>query len=81
MCSLTSFVPEHSKLTISHSDTFKHLINVPRYISSSLSFEMDKYAYFKSTYSLMSRVTTSSNSVVTAVFNSVAYQQSPPTDK
>ena len=34
----------------------------------------------KSAYSLMSRVTTASNSIVTAIVNSDAYHQSPVID-
>ena len=36
-----SFQNSISKLTVSYSDTFKRLINVPRYTSSSLSFAMN----------------------------------------
>ena len=67
------------KLTV--SDTFKRLINVRRYTSSSLAFVMNatdhlKVVFRKSTYSFMSRVTTSPNSIVTAIVNSDAYQWS-----
>ena len=73
------------KLTVSYSDTadtFKLCINVPRYMSSSLAFAMNttdhiNVVFPKSAYSLMSRVTTSPNSIVTAIVNSDAYQQSP----
>ena len=64
------------------TDTFKRLINVPRYTSSSLAFAM--YAtdhinvvFSKFAYSLMSRVIASPNSIVTAIVNSDAYHQSP----
>ena len=70
------------KLTVSHSDTFKRLINVPRYTSSSLAFAMNITDHINvvlrnSAFSLMSRVTTSPNSIVTAIVNSDAYHQSP----
>ena len=52
------------KLTASFSDTFKRLVNVPRYTSSSLAFAMNStdhinVVFHKFTYSLMSRVTAS----------------------
>ena len=70
------------KLTVSYSDTFKRLINVPRYSSSSLAFAMNTTDHInvvlrKSAFSLMSRVTTSPNSIDTAIVNSDAYHQSP----
>ena len=57
-------------------------INVPRYTSSSLTFEMNATDHInvvlrKFTYSLMSRVVASPNSIVTAIVNSDAYHQSP----
>ena len=68
------------KLTISncYSDTFKRLINVPRYTSSSLVFAMNAtdhvdVVFSKSAYSLMSRITASSNSIVTAIVKGDAY--------
>ena len=70
------------KLTVSYSDTFQRLINAARYSSSSLVFAMNATDYIqyavvlKSAYSLMSRVTTYPNSIVTAIVNSDAYQQS-----
>ena len=75
-----------NKLTVTYSDTFKRLINVPRYTSSSLAFAMNETDYIKvvfrkSAYSLMSRGTTSHNSIVTAIVNSDAYQQSLLMDK
>ena len=73
------------KPTVSYSDTFKRLINVPRYTSSSLEFVLNATdhinVFHKSAYSLMNRVTASSNSIVTAIVNSDAYQQSPVIDK
>ena len=74
------------KLTVSYSDTFKRLINVPRYTSSSLVFAMNatdhiNVGFRKSAYSLTSRVTASPNSIVTVIVNSDAYQQSPLMDK
>ena len=70
------------KLTVSSSNTFKHLINVPRYTSSSLAFAMNStdhiYVVFrKFAYSMMSRVTASPNSIVSAIVNSDAYHKSP----
>ena len=74
------------KLTVSYSYTFKRLINVPRYTSSSLAFAMKATDHInmvlrKSAYSLMSRVTASPNSIVTAIVNSDAYHQFPLMDK
>ena len=74
------------KLTVSHSDTFKSLINVPRYTSSSSAFVMNatdhiNVVFRKFAYSLMSRVIASPNSIVTAIVNSDAYHQSPLMDK
>ena len=53
------------KLTVSYSDTFKRLINVPRYTSSSLAFAMNatdhvKEVFRKFAYNLISRIITSS---------------------
>ena len=69
------------QLTISHSYTFKRLINVPRYTSSSLTFAMNatdhiNVVFRKLACSLMSRVTASSNSIVTAIVSRDAYLQS-----
>ena len=73
------------KLTVSFSDTFERLINVPRYTSSSLAFAMNSTdhinVFSKFAYILMSRVIASPNSVVTAIVNSAAYHQSPLMDK
>ena len=73
------------KLTVSFSDTFKSLINVPRYTSSSLAFATNSTVHInvvfrKFAYSLMSSVTASPNSIVTAIVNIDAYQ-SPLLDK
>ena len=73
-------------ITVSFSDTFKRLINVPRYTSSSLAFATNStnhmnVVFRKFAYSLMSRVTASSNSIVSAIVNSDAYHQSPLLDK
>ena len=75
-----------SKLTVSYSDTFTRLINVRRHSSSSLAFAMIatdhiNVVFCKSACSLMSRETASSNSIVTAIVNSDAYQQSALMDK
>ena len=74
------------KLTVSYSDTFKRLINVPRYTCSSLAFAMNttdhiKVVFRKSAYSLMNRVTTSPSSIVTVIVNSDAYLQLPLMNK
>ena len=74
------------KLTVNFSDTFKHLINVPRYTSLSLAFATNStdhinVGFHKFAYSLMSRVTASPNSIVSAIVNSNAYHQSPLLDK
>ena len=74
------------KLTVSFSDTFKRLINVPRYTSSSLAFAMNLtdhiiVVFRKFACSVISRVTASPNSSVSAIVNSDAYHQSPLIDK
>ena len=81
-----SFQNSIRKLTVSYSDTFKRLINVPRYASSSLAFAMNatdhiNVVFRKFAYSLMSRVIASPNSIVTAIVNSDAYHQFPLMDK
>ena len=72
--------------TVSYSDTFKRLINVPWYTISSLTFAMNatdqnNVVFRKSAYSLMSRVTAYPNSIVTGIVNNDAYQRSPLMDK
>ena len=74
------------KLTVSFSDTFKRLINAPRYTSSSLAFATNStdhinVVFRKFAYSLMSRVIASHNRVVSAIVNSNAYHQSPLLEK
>ena len=74
------------KLTVSFSDTFKRLINVHRYTSSSLAFATNltdhiNVVFRKFAYSLMSRVTASPNSIVSAIVNSDTYHQSQLIDK
>ena len=74
------------KLTVSFSDTFKRLFNVPRYTSSSLAFAMNStdhinVVFRKFAYSLIRKVTASPNSIVTATVNTDAYHQSPLIDK
>ena len=74
------------KLTVSFSDTFKRRINVPRYTSSSLAFAMNStdhinVVFRKFAYSLMSRVTASTNCIVSGIVNSNAYHKSPLIDK
>ena len=69
------------KLTVSFSDTFQRLINVPRYTSSSLAFATNStdhinVVFRKFAYSLKSRVTASPNSIVSAIVNSDAYHVS-----
>ena len=81
-----SFQNSIRKLTVSYSDTFKRLTNVPRFTSSSLAFAMNatdhiNVVFRKFAYSLMRRVTAFSNSIVTAIVNSDAYHQSPLMDK
>ena len=81
-----SFQNSVRKLTVSYSDTFKRVINVPSYTSSSLAFAMNatdhiNVVFRKFVYSLMSRVTASPNSIVTAIVNSDKYQQSALMDK
>ena len=81
-----SFQNSIRKLTVSYSDTFKHLINVPRYTSSSLVFATNRIDHInvvfrKFAYSLMSRVIASPNSIVTVIVNSDPYHQSPLMDK
>ena len=78
----TLYIYIYRNLTFSYSDTFKRLINLHRYTSSSLAFAMnetdhDNVVLRKSAYRLMSRVTTSPNSIVTAIVHNDAYQQSP----
>ena len=87
-CALWRHSFQHSirKLTVSYSDTFKRLINVPRYTSSSLAFVMNatdhvNVVFCKFAYSLMSRVIATPNSIGTAIINSDAYRQSPLMDK
>ena len=70
------------KLTVSFSDTFKHLINVPRHTSSRLAFATTStdhinVVFRKFAYRQMTRVTASPNSNVSAIVNSNAYHQSP----
>ena len=74
------------KLTVSFSYTFKRLINVPRYTNSSLAFATNSIDHInvvfrKFAFSLMSRVTASPDSIVSAIVNSDAYHQSPLLDK
>ena len=68
---------------VTHSS---NLINVPRYTSSSRPFAMNATHHInvvsrKFNYSLMRRVTASSNSIVTGIVNSDAYHLSPLIDK
>ena len=81
-----SFLNSIRKLTVTYSDTFKRLINVPRYTSSSVAFTMNATAHInvvlcKFACSLMIRVVASINSIVTAIVNSDAYHQSMRIDK
>ena len=80
-----SFQNSIRKLTVRFSDTFNRLINVPRYTSSSLAFATNStdhinVVFRKFAHSLMSRVTASPNSIVSAIVNSDAYHQSPLLD-
>ena len=74
---LLSVIVTHSNVLLTSLDTRT---------SSSLAFPMNttdhvNVVLHKSTYSLMSRVTTSHNSIVTAIVNSDAYQQFPLINK
>ena len=74
------------KLTVSYSDIFKRLITVPWYTSSSLAFATNatdhiNVVFRKSACSLMSRITATLNSIVAAIVNSDACQQSALMDK
>ena len=87
-CSLWRHSYQNSirKLTVSYSDTFKPVINVPRYTSSSLAFAINAtdhitVVFRKFAYSLMSRVMASPNSIVTAIVNIDAYHESLLMDK
>ena len=62
------------KLTVTYSDKFKPIINVPRYTSSNLTFAMNATDHIngvlrKSAYSLISRVTIL-NIFITGIVNS-----------
>ena len=72
-----SFQNSIRKLTVSYSDTFKRLINVPRYTSSSLAFAMNATDHINVLNTTMIwsvafkiRVIASPNSIVTAIVNS-----------
>ena len=87
-CALCRHLFQNSirKLTVSYSDTFKRLINVPRYTSSSLEFATNatdhiNVVFRKFAYSLMNRVIASPNSIVIDIVNSDAYHQSPLMNK
>ena len=72
--------------TIRIIDTFKRLINVPRYTSASLAFAKNatdhiNVVFRKFSYSLMRRVTASSDSIVTAIVHNDVYHQSKQIDK
>ena len=76
-----SFQNSIRKFTASYSDTFKLLINVPRYTSLNLAFATNltdhiTVVFRKFANSLMSRVTSSPNSIVSAIVNSDAYHVS-----
>ena len=69
---------------VTHSSVL--LTSPCRYTSSSLAFALNatdhiNVVFRKFSYSLMRRVTASSNSIVTAIVNSDAYHQSPLIDK
>ena len=75
-CALCRHSSQNSirKPTVNYSDTFKRLINVLRFTSSSLAFAMNatdhiNVVFRKFAYSLMSRVIASPNSIVTAIVN------------
>ena len=80
-----SFQNSIGKLTVSYSDTFKHLINVPRYTSSSLAFAMNATDHINVVTQIGLQLDEHSscfpNSIGTAIVNSDAYHQSPLMDK
>ena len=81
-----SFQNSIRKFTVTYSDTFKHLINIPRYTSLSPTFAMNatdhiNVVFHKFAYSLISRVIASPNSIVISIVNSDSYHQSPLMDK
>ena len=81
-----SFQNSIRKLTVSYIGTFKHHINVPRYTSSCMAFAMNatdhiNMVFRKFAYSLMRRVTASSNTIVPVIVNRDAYHQSLLMDK
>ena len=66
------------KVTVNYCDTFKRLVNVPRYSRPSLAFLVNsadniKVVFQKSANCLMSRLPTSTNSIITAIVSSDAY--------
>ena len=70
-------------VAVTHSND---LLMSPRYTSSSLAFAMNatdhiNVVFHKSAYSFMSRLKPSSNSIVTAIVNSDAYQRTLLMDK
>ena len=70
-----SFPKTMKKLTLSFSNTFKHLLNISRCTSSSEAFPMNKADHIKvilrnPAFSLMKRVAQSINAIISAVFNS-----------
>ena len=74
-----SYLNSIRKLTVSFSDTFKHLTNVPRNTSSSLAFKLNSIdninvVFCKFAYSLH-------NSIISAIINSNAFHQSSLIDK
>ena len=73
-----SFQNSIRKLTVSYSDTFKRLINIPRYTNATDHINV---VFDKSAYSFMSRVIASPNRIVTAIVNSDEYHQSPLMNK
>ena len=65
-------------LSVIVTHSIKRLINVPRYTSYSLSFEMNATDHIrKLAYSLMNSAIASPNSIDTVIVNSDAYHQSP----
>ena len=68
------------KLTVSFSDTLKPLIMSLDTPAMNTTGHIN-WVFWKSTYSQMSRVITSPNSIITAIVNSDEYQQSPLMDK
>lgn len=74
------------RLEVSYSDTFKRLMNRPRYTSSTAVFAENntnhlKVVLRKSAYSLLNRLQTSNNEIIAVICNSDALYQSKLFDR